>query len=142
MGLQVLICTEKQLALLVRVKLAARLQGLCTALVVNLTFDTTENELLKKDFGAAYVDLKTLCNEADIISLHLPLNKQTKHIISKESIAWMKKGMMLINTSRGGLVDTLDVVEALKSRHIGYFGIDVYEEEEGLFFEDHSLDIL
>jgi len=107
-----------------------------------LTFDTMENEVLKKDFGATYIDLKSLCNEADIISLHLPLNKQTKHIINKESISWMKKGVMLINTSRGGLVDTVAVVDALKFGHVGYFGIDVYEEEEGLFFEDHSLDIL
>ena len=54
----------------------------------------------------------------------------------------MKRGVMLINTSRGGLVNTRDVIEALKSGHIGYFGIDVYEEEQGLFFEDHSQDIL
>ena len=107
-----------------------------------LAFDTTENESLKKDFNVSYVDLKAMCNLSDIISLHLPLTKETKHLINKRSIAWMKKGMMLINTSRGGLVKTVDVVEGIKLAKIGYFGMDVYEEEDGLFFEDHSDDIL
>ena len=107
-----------------------------------VAYDTIENEDLKKNFGVTYLDLKTLCQQADIISLHVPLNEQTKHIINKESIKDMKQGVMLINTSRGGLVNTQDVVDALKSRRIGYLGMDVYEEEEGLFFEDHSQDIL
>ena len=107
-----------------------------------VAYDRIENESLKKDFGVTYLDLKTLCQQADIISLHVPLNEQTKHIINKESIKDMKQGVMLINTSRGGLVNTQDVVDALKSRRIGYLGMDVYEEEEGLFFEDHSEDIL
>ena len=107
-----------------------------------VAYDTIENEDLKKNFGVTYLDLKTLCQQADIISLHVPLNEQTKHIINKESIKDMKQGVMLINTSRGGLVNTRDVVNALKLRQIGYLGMDVYEEEEGLFFEDHSQDIL
>ena len=120
-------------------QVAAILHGFgCTI----LAFDTIQNESLKKDFGVEYVDLKTLCNRSDIISLHLPFNQQTKYIINKESIDWMKKGVMLINTSRGGLVNTADVVAAFKNGQVGYFGMDVYEEEEGLFFEDHSQDIL
>jgi len=104
--------------------------------------DMIENEALKKYTGIEYLDLKTLCKQADIISLHLPLNDTSTHIIDEDSIRDMKKGGMLINTSRGGLVDTADVIDALKSGKIGYFGMDVYEEEEGLFFEDHSEDIL
>jgi len=105
-------------------------------------YDNVQNEQIKVSFGVRYVDLQTLCSQSDIISLHLPLNKETKHILSQESIGWMKNGVMIINTSRGGLVNTRDIVLALKSGKIGYFGMDVYEEEEGLFFEDHSLDIL
>ncbi len=109
---------------------------------VLLAYDTIENEPLKKDIGVTYVDLKTLYNQADIISLHLPLTNETRHIIKKENIDLMKKGVMLINTSRGGLINTIDVVEGIKNKQVGYFGMDVYEEEEGLFFEDHSQDIL
>ncbi|MEP6676208.1 MAG: 2-hydroxyacid dehydrogenase [Ferruginibacter sp.] len=107
-----------------------------------IAFDSIENESLKKDCSTDYVDLKILCEQADIISLHLPLNNQTKHIIRQETIGFMKKGVMLINTSRGGLINTADLLEPLKSGLIGYLGLDVYEEEEGLFFEDHSQDIL
>lgn len=107
-----------------------------------LAYDTVQNEELKKNLGAKYVNLKTMCKDADIISLHVPLNEKTKYIINKESISDMKKGVMLINTSRGGLVHTSDVVDALKSGKIGYLGMDVYEEEEGIFFQDHSDDIL
>ncbi len=105
-------------------------------------YDTVQNEQIKAAFGVRYVELQTLCSQSDIISLHLPLSKETKHIISKESIGWMKNGVMVINTSRGGLINTVDMVSALKSGKVGYFGMDVYEEEEGLFFEDHSQDIL
>jgi len=107
-----------------------------------LAHDTIQNEALKKHTGIEYLDLKTLCKQADIISLHLPLNDTSEHIIDQDSISDMKKGVMLINTSRGGLVNTADVVDALKSGKIGYFGMDVYEEEEGLFFQDRSDDIL
>jgi D-lactate dehydrogenase len=107
-----------------------------------LAYDTVENEQLKRDNGVTYVDLKTLYTQADIISLHLPLTTETRHIIKKESLDLMKQGVMLINTSRGGLINTIDVVNAIKNKQVGYFGMDVYEEEEGLFFEDHSQDIL
>ncbi len=85
-----------------------------------------------------YYDLKTLLNDSDIISIHCPLNDKTKHLISKESIALMKEGVMIINTSRGAIINTKDVIKGLKSGKIGYLGLDVYEEEEELFFEDRS----
>ena len=107
-----------------------------------LANDQFENEELKKDGMVTYTDWATLCRESDIITLHVPLTPETHYLIDRDCIASMKSGVMLINTSRGGLVDTKAVIDALKTRHIGYFGMDVYEEEEGLFFEDHSGDIL
>ena len=107
-----------------------------------LAFDLKENEELKLKYGVTYVDLNTLLTTSDIISLHIPLVPKTKHIIDKKSINLMKKGVMLINTSRGGLINTVDVIEGIKSEKIGYFGMDVYENEAGLFFENHSQNIL
>jgi len=107
-----------------------------------LAFDTTENEELKHKYQISYTPYETLCAEADIITLHLPLLPETKHLINARMIGKMKEGVMLINTSRGGLIDAGAVVDALKSGKIKYFGMDVYEEEAGLFFEDHSNDIL
>jgi D-lactate dehydrogenase len=85
-----------------------------------------------------YYDLKTLLTDSDIISIHCPLNDKTKHLINNESINLMKEGVMIINTSRGAIINTKDVIQGLKSCKIGYLGLDVYEEEEELFFEDHS----
>ena len=85
-----------------------------------------------------YVSLEELLSESDIITLHCPLSLQTYHMISRAAIGRMKPGVMLINTSRGALVDAPAVIEGLKSGHIGYLGLDVYEEEAELFFEDHS----
>ena len=107
-----------------------------------LAQDIEESKDLIDKYGVIYSDCATLCKHADIISLHVPLKASTKHLINKEHIALMKSGVMLINTSRGGLVDTKAVIQGLKTRKIGYLGLDVYEEEEGLFFEDHSEDIL
>ena len=107
-----------------------------------LAYDAKENEILKTSYGVDYVSLNTLFSKADIISLHLPLSLETEHIIDEKSIRLMKKGVMLINTSRGGLVNTVDVIQGIKSEKIGYFGMDVYEDEGGLFFEDHSQTIL
>ncbi|WP_320815049.1 2-hydroxyacid dehydrogenase [Flavobacterium sp.] len=107
-----------------------------------LAFDIQENEEIKQKYQVEYTDCKSLCRQSDIITLHVPLNEQTKHIINKLCIENMKYGVMLINTSRGALVDTKAVIGGLKTKKIGYFGMDVYEEEEGLFFEDHSEDIL
>jgi D-lactate dehydrogenase len=107
-----------------------------------LTFDTSEDETLVEKYGVCYTNCKTLCSESDIISLHVPLTPSSKHLINAKHISLMKPGVMLINTSRGGLVDTKAVIQGLKSGKVGYFGMDVYEEEEGLFFEDHSDEIL
>lgn len=107
-----------------------------------LAYDVNKDEDLLEKFGIHYTDCKTLCSESDIISLHVPLNPSTKHLINAKHISLMKPGVMLINTSRGGLVDTKAVIDGLKIGKVGYFGMDVYEEEEGLFFEDHSDEIL
>ena len=107
-----------------------------------IAHDQVESEELKQKYNVTYTDCETLCKQSDIITLHVPLTEKTKHIINKNSIVKMKAGVMLINTSRGKLVNTRDVIDALKPGHIGSFGMDVYEEEEGLFFEDHSEDIL
>lgn len=85
-----------------------------------------------------FVELDTLLSESDLISLHCPLVKATHHIINTASVARMKDGVMLINTSRGGLIDTRAVIAGLKTGRIGALGLDVYEEEEDLFFEDLS----
>jgi D-lactate dehydrogenase len=92
--------------------------------------------------GVKFTSLDEVLKESDIISLHCPLNDQTRHIINSRRIASMKKGVMLINTSRGGLIDTKAVINALKSKQIGYLGIDVYEQEEKLFFRDLSANII
>ncbi|MTB51204.1 2-hydroxyacid dehydrogenase [Lewinella sp. W8] len=100
--------------------------------------DPYPNEALTKDYGLEYVEIDVLCQRADVIFLLLPLNEDTHYLINAERIRQMKPGVMLINTGRGGLVQTTAVVDGLKTGHIGYFGMDVYEEEDGLFFEDHS----
>ena len=107
-----------------------------------LAYDPFENEELKDKYDVKYTDYLDLCQRSDIITLHLPLMPESKYIIGAKSISVMKPGVMLINTSRGGLVDTKEVIKALKTGKIGSFGIDVYEEEGALFFEDHSEQIL
>jgi D-lactate dehydrogenase len=88
--------------------------------------------------GARYVGLAELLEGSDIVSLHCPLTPATHHMIDAGAVARMRPGATLINTSRGGLVDTVAVIDGLKSGRIGHLGIDVYEEEAGLFFEDRS----
>ena len=91
-----------------------------------------------EDLGMEYVSLDELLTQSDIITLHCPLTPETHHLIDTRAMAKMKDGVMLINTSRGAIVDTSAVIEGLKSGHIGYLGLDVYEEEGDLFFEDQS----
>lgn len=86
------------------------------------------------------VTFEKLLQQSDIISLHMPLNNTNKHLVNKAVINRMKKGVMLLNTSRGGLIDTVDALEALQNGQIGYLGLDVYEYERGLYFEDHEND--
>lgn len=94
------------------------------------------------ELGLDYVPLDQLLAEADIVSLHCPLNPATHHLIDAAAIARMKRGVMLINTSRGAIVDTRAVIKGLKSGAIGHLGLDVYEEEADLFFEDLSGQVL
>ncbi|MAS35038.1 MAG: hydroxyacid dehydrogenase [Anaerolineaceae bacterium] len=89
-------------------------------------------------FGLDYVELDALLGRADIITLHSPLTPETYHLINEQAIALFKPGAMLINTSRGALVDAAAAIEGLKTGQIGYLGLDVYEEESDLFFEDLS----
>jgi D-lactate dehydrogenase len=92
--------------------------------------------------GVTYTTLNTLLAEADIVSLHCPLTDATQHLIDAPAIDRMKHGAMLINTSRGGMIDTAAVIQGLKSGRIGHLGLDVYEEEEELFFEDLSNEVI
>lgn len=90
------------------------------------------------EMGLEYVELKQLWERSDVISLHAPLTPETHHIVDSYAIANMKPNVMLINTSRGALIDTAAAIEGLKMGKIGYLGLDVYEEEGDLFFEDLS----
>jgi len=95
-----------------------------------------------EEAGVEYVTLKELLSQSDIVSLHCPLTEDTHHLINEKTLAGMKQGAMLINTSRGGLIDTNAAIVALKSGQLGYLGIDVYEQEGKLFFKDLSEDII
>ncbi|HEX8371193.1 MAG TPA: 2-hydroxyacid dehydrogenase [Chthoniobacterales bacterium] len=100
-------------------------------------YDPFPNEEFTSE-GGTYVPLEQLFAEADIISLHMPLTPETFHLINAESLSRMKRGVMLINTSRGALVDANALIGALKSGQVGYVGLDVYEQEAELFFQDLS----
>ncbi|BBF43352.1 D-lactate dehydrogenase [Lachnospiraceae bacterium KM106-2] len=96
--------------------------------------DVWENEAVKE--YAEYVDLETIYNKCDIITLHMPLNKENKHMINSESIDKMKDGVILINTARGGLINTKDLIQAIESDKIGAVGLDVIEDEYGLYYNN------
>lgn len=106
-----------------------------------IAHDKFPSEEMRKA-GVKYVDLSELFSTSDIISLHCPLTEETHHIIDRSALKSMKDGVMLINTSRGGLVDTHQVIRALKHGKLGYLGLDVYEQEENLFFRDLSETII
>lgn len=103
-----------------------------------LGFDVEQNPYLCKDYGLEYVPMDTLLEESDIITVHCPLNEATHHLLDADALTRVKRGVMLINTSRGAVMDTRAVLDALDSGHIGYLGLDVYEHEKGMFFFDHS----
>lgn len=103
-----------------------------------IAYDPYPNEKVSKELGFEFVDLDTLYKESDIISLNCPLTKETKYIINRESMNKMKDGVMIVNTGRGMLIDSIDLIEALKDKKIGSAALDVYEEEEEYFFEDMS----
>lgn len=102
-----------------------------------LAYDPYPHDECKK-LGVRYVELEELFKESDIITLHTPLVRETHHLINKKTIEKMKPGVMIINTSRGALIDARAVIAGLKSGKVGYLGLDVYEEEGDLFFEDLS----
>lgn len=106
----------------------------CNVLVNDLHCD----EKFADELHCHYAKMDEIFNKADIISLHLPLTPETRHLINANALAKMKKGVMLINTGRGALIDTKALINSLKSGHIGHAGLDVYEEEEGVFFQDLS----
>lgn len=106
-----------------------------------LAFDIIANKDIEAA-GVHYLPLMDLLEQSDIVSLHCPLTEQTKHLINKNTLSVMKNGAMLINTSRGALIDTKAAIDALKKGKLGYLGIDVYEQEEKLFFHDLSENII
>ncbi|XNM46789.1 2-hydroxyacid dehydrogenase [Escherichia coli] len=92
--------------------------------------------------GVEYVDLPTLFSESDVISLHCPLTPENDHLLNQAAFDQMKNGVMIVNTSRGALIDSQAAIEALKNQKIGSLGMDVYENERDLFFEDKSNDVI
>jgi D-lactate dehydrogenase len=121
--------------------------GECVIRILNgfgcriIAYDKYKNPACE-ELGVEYVSMEELFAQSDIVSLHCPLFKETYHLINNDSIARMKKGVMIINTSRGALIDSRAAIEGLKSEKIGYLGIDVYEEEGEIFFEDKTFEIL
>ena len=107
-----------------------------------LGYDMHPNSQFEATGAAHYVELPELLSKADVISLHCPLTSENHHLINADAIAQMKPGVMLINTSRGGLLDTKAVIAGIKSAKVGYLGIDVYEQEADLFSEDLSSTVI
>lgn len=103
-----------------------------------LAYDLYPDYEFARENQVTYTTLDDLYAQSDIISLHCPLTEQTKYMINKDSIAKMKDGVMIINTGRGQLINTADLIEGLKDHKVGYAGLDVYEEESDYFFEDQS----
>lgn len=104
-------------------------------------YDLCPDQTLQET-GVTYGTLEETLADADVVSLHCPLTDLTRHMINEKTLKLFKQGAMLINTSRGGLVNTADAIEALKSGQLGYLGLDVYEQEANLFFRDFSEDII
>ena len=121
--------------------------GVCVARIMNgfgcrlVGFDPYPSSECKQ-LGLEYLPLHDVLSVSDIVTLHCPLTPETYHVIDAAALGRMKPGVMLINTGRGALIDTQAVIEALKSGKIGYLGLDVYEEEANLFFEDLSGQVL
>jgi D-lactate dehydrogenase len=107
-----------------------------------LAFDIRPDATLVSELGVRYVDLADLYRNSDVISLHVPLTPETHHMIDASALAAMKPGVLLVNTGRGALIDSRALIDALKKGHLGAAGLDVYEEEEGVFFQDLSNRVL
>jgi len=107
-----------------------------------LGYDLTPSQELINETSITYTTLETICRDSDIIAILMPLTPDTHHLINDDAINSMKQGVMIVNTSRGGLIDTAAAIRGLKSGKIGYLGVDVYEREHGVFFHDRSDEIL
>lgn len=107
-----------------------------------IAYDPFPNEEWARGMGVQYVSFKELLKESDVLSLHVPLTPEVFHLLNAEAFALMKKGVFIVNTSRGELIDTKALIQSLKSGHVGGVGLDVYEDEEGIFFEDLSGKVL
>jgi D-lactate dehydrogenase len=107
-----------------------------------LANDAWPDEALQRDLDVEYVQMATLYRESDVISLHVPLTKDTHHLVDAAAFAQMKPGVMLVNTSRGALVDARALIDALKTQRVGAAALDVYEEEGPVFFQDLSAQVL
>ena len=107
-----------------------------------LAYDPYPDGVFARETGIAYVSLDELYRRSDIITLHCPLTNETKHLVNETSIARMKRGVMIVNTGRGQLIQTEALIEALKSKQVGAAGLDVYEEEGDYFYEDRSDSII
>lgn len=119
-------------------KIGCCFADICQGFGMNVIgFDPFENP----QFCGKYTDISSLLAQSDIISLHCPLTRENRHLINSETLGKMKKGAFIINTSRGSLIDTAALIEGLKSGRVGAAGLDVYEEETDLFFEDLSEEI-
>ena len=121
-------------------KVVARI--LCGFGMTVLAYDPYPDSDWARATGVTYVDKLSLAERSDVVSLHIPLTPETKHIIRHETLEVMKPGALLINVSRGALIDTSALIQALKCGKLGGVGLDVYEEEEGIFFEDLSGEVL
>jgi D-lactate dehydrogenase len=102
-----------------------------------LGYDIVQNRELIRQIGINYTTLEELCANSDVISLHCPLTNVTHHIFNKNVFCKMKKGVIFINTARGGIVNTLDLIDSIENGTIAAAGLDVYENEKPLFFTNH-----
>lgn len=103
-----------------------------------LGFDVKENKQLIAETNIAYTSFESLCQKSDVISIHCPLNNATKYLFDKTSFSKMKRGMVLINTARGGIINTADLMDAIDKGIVSAAGLDVYEAEKPIFFDDHT----
>lgn len=103
-----------------------------------IAYDPDPDQSLRNKYDVHYVALGTVYSLSDIITLHLPLNRETVHMINESTIAQMQRGVMIINTARGAIVNTSEILAALETGKVGYFGTDVYEKEKDVFFFDYS----
>lgn len=124
-------------------KIGTAMARICKGFGMNLiAYDPYPNENLTKEIGIKYVTFDEVLENSDLISLHSPLMESTKYMINKDTISKMKDGVMLVNTSRGGLINTEDLINGIKANKFHCVALDVYEEESGLVFDDYSDAIL